>query len=136
MAGKGNPKGVGRPPGIPNKVTSDARAAIAKFVDGNAHRLQGWLDQIAEGVPKKDKDGLVMVDKDGKILWEREPNPQRAFELFQSVVEYHVPKLARSEITGADGQGLTIVVKRFSDLPPGEQHLLPMSKPALEHEQE
>ena len=72
----------GRAKGTPNKVTADARAAIAKFVDGNAHRLQDWLDQIAEG------------------------DPERAFTLFQSVIEYHVPKLARSELTGAGGTPL------------------------------
>jgi len=65
----------GRPAGIPNKSTADARAAIAAFVDGNAHRLTGWLDQVAV------------------------ENPEKAFQLFQSVIEYHVPKLARSDTT-------------------------------------
>lgn len=73
----GNP--AGRPKGAQNKATLAAREAIAKFVDGNAHLLQEWLDKIA----KKD--------------------PERAFTLFQSVIEYHVPKLARSELTGAGG---------------------------------
>jgi hypothetical protein len=47
----------------------------------DAHRLTGWLDQVAE------------------------TNPERAFQLFQSVIEYHVPKLARTDntVTGADG---------------------------------
>lgn len=31
------------------------------------------------------------------------PNPAKAFELFQSVVEYHIPKLARTEVSGKDG---------------------------------
>ena len=30
----------------PGKVTLAARAALVEFADGNAHRLQGWLDQI------------------------------------------------------------------------------------------
>ena len=67
--------GPGRPLGMPNKATSDARAAIAAFVDSNAHRLTGWLDQVAV------------------------ENPEKAFQLFQSVIEYHVPKLARSDTT-------------------------------------
>lgn len=78
--GKGktnNPKG--RPPGIPNKAHQEARAAIAMFVEGNAGRLQTWLDAVAE------------------------ENPVKAFELFNSVIEYHIPKLARTEHTGADG---------------------------------
>lgn len=75
---RGAPKGHkhyggGRAKGQPNKATANAREAIALFVDNNAHRLEGWLDQIAE------KD------------------PKQAFDCFQSVIEYHIPKLARSE---------------------------------------
>ena len=77
----------GRPAGVPNKATQDARAAIAAFVDGNAHRLTGWLDQVASGDPTHDV----------------KPNPAKAFEMFQSVVEYHIPKLARTEVSGKDG---------------------------------
>jgi hypothetical protein len=66
----------GRAPGTPNRATQQAREAIACFVDGNAHRLQEWLDRIAE------------------------EDPKRAFELFQSVIEYHVPKLQRTEVAG------------------------------------
>lgn len=75
----GNPNG--RPKGIPNKATMKAREAIADFVEGNVDRLNGWLDQIAE------KD------------------PQKAFDSLMSVVEYHIPKLARTDttITGANG---------------------------------
>ncbi len=72
----------GRAPGTPNKATLEARQAIALFVDENAHRLTEWLDRVAE------------------------ENPAKAFELFQSVVEYHVPKLARTEHTGIDGQAI------------------------------
>lgn len=84
----------GRKAGTPNKTTAEARAAIAKFVDGNAHRLQGWLDKVAEGV-KDDNTGDYIV----------KPDPERAYQLFQSVIEYHVPKLARTDTTlsGPDG---------------------------------
>lgn len=81
----------GRVAGVPNKATADARQAIGAFVDGNAHRLQEWLDKIAEGVKNEEGGYLVL------------PNPEKAFGLFQSVVEYHVPKLARTEMTGANG---------------------------------
>lgn len=67
--------GQGRPKGIPNKATARAREAIAEFVDGNAHRLTEWLDRVAE------KD------------------PAEAFKLYQSVIEYHIPKLQRTENT-------------------------------------
>lgn len=72
--------GRGRPKGSPNKATANAREAIARFVDGNAERLQGWLDEIAA------KDG-----------------PKAAYDCFMDVLEYHVPKLARTELTGEGG---------------------------------
>lgn len=67
----------GRAKGTPNKVTSNAREAIARFVDGNAPRLQSWLDQIATN------DG-----------------PAAAFKCFSDLLEYHVPKLSRTELSG------------------------------------
>ena len=85
-----NKKGAGRPVGSPNKATADARIAIASFVDGNAHRLSGWLDQVANGI--QDEEGNYIT----------QPNPAKAFDLFQSVVEYHIPKLARTELSGSD----------------------------------
>lgn len=76
----GNP--AGKPKGTANKATTAAREAISLFVDNNAHRLQEWLDAVARG---NEAAGIP-------------PNPAKAYELFQSVVEYHIPKLARSEI--------------------------------------
>jgi hypothetical protein len=89
-------KGAGRPAGSPNKATTEARQAIASFVDGNAHRLTGWLDQVAQGVQNKDGEFVVP------------PNPAKAFDMFQSVVEYHIPKLARQEHVGDDNRPLVI----------------------------
>jgi hypothetical protein len=85
----------GRQAGTPNKTTTEARKAIALFVDQNAHRLTGWLDQVADGDPVNDI----------------KPNPAKAFELFQSVVEYHIPKLARSELVGDDENPLNVTTK-------------------------
>ena len=86
-------KGAGRPLGSANKATNAARQAIASFVDGNSHRLTEWLDQVANGVkvydPETESDKYVVP-----------PNPAKAFDMFQSVVEYHVPKLARMEVAG------------------------------------
>lgn len=81
----GNPNlgaGPGRPKGLANKSTQKAREAISLFVEGNIDRLQDWLDQIAE------KD------------------PEKAYRCFMDVIEYHIPKLQRSELTGADGKDL------------------------------
>lgn len=81
----------------PPKATVAARTALAAFVDGNAHRLQAWLDAVADGVPEM-CDGKPTGDYLVK------PDPDRAFTLFQSVVEFSIPKLARTELTG-DGGG-------------------------------
>lgn len=97
------PKTGGRQAGTPNRATQQAREAIATFVDGNVHRLQGWLDDIAEGV----------MGDDGKVIVK--PDPERAFELFQSVIEYHVPKLARTEHTGANGGPMQVVAVKDDD---------------------
>jgi hypothetical protein len=93
---RGNPHPVSRK-GVPNKATSDARAAIARFVDGNAHRLTLWLDQVANGVFDYyfDEEGLL---KQRVIV---EPDPGRAFDLYQKVIQYHVPKLAQVDSTVA-----------------------------------
>ena len=64
---------------MPNKATMAAREAIAAFVEGNVDRLNGWLDQIAE------------------------KSPEAAFRCFMDVVEYHVPKLQRTEHVGEGG---------------------------------
>lgn len=110
--------GSGRKLGSVNKVTLTAKLAIAEFVDGNAHRLTGWLDAVADGVPMLDADGKQVYDQDGNKVYVTRPNPERAFNLFQSVVEYHVPKLARSEISGPDGgaiQTTSVDLKGLSD---------------------
>ena len=95
---RGMKTGGGSRLGSPNKSTTQAREAIAMFVDGNVHRLAEWLDSVANGLPE---EGI-------------KPNPAKAFELFQSVVEYHVPKLARNEVTGAD-QGPVELTIQWSD---------------------
>lgn len=88
MAKGGKRQGAGRKPGIPNRATTHAREAIAHFVDRNSPRLQGWLDKIAE------KDG-----------------PQAAFDCVKELLEYHVPKLARTELTGPNGGVLQVVLQ-------------------------
>ena len=50
------------------------------LVDDNAPRLQEWLDEIA-----------------------KQEGPKVAWQCFMDVVEYHVPKLSRTEHTGPDG---------------------------------
>lgn len=125
--------GSGRPPGALNKTTREARAAIAEFVDGNAHRLQEWLDRVANGVPRLNEENVQMHDEAGNPMWLVPPNPEKAFNLFQSVVEYHVPKLARSELTGADGGMIGIAAVDLKGLSDDDlaamQHLLSKAAP-------
>jgi hypothetical protein len=88
----------------PNVKTMLAREAIAKFVDENSWRLQDWLDKIADGVPpEKDPRGHIIPMTGSR------PNPKLAFELFQSVIEYHVPKLARTELAGDPNNPIGLV---------------------------
>jgi len=69
--------GVGRTPGIPNKSTTLAREAIAKLVDASIPQMQSWLKRIAE------KD------------------PAAAFRCLMDVMEYHIPRLQRTEVVGS-----------------------------------
>ena len=80
----------GRAVGTPNKSTAKAREAIAAFVDGNAHLLQTWLEEIAT---------------------DERYGPKTAFECFMAVAEYHVPKLARTEHSGVDNSPIELIVK-------------------------
>ena len=80
----------GRSVGTPNKSTAKAREAIAAFVDGNAHLLQTWLEEIAT---------------------DERYGPKTAFECFMAVAEYHVPKLARTEHSGVDNSPIELIVK-------------------------
>jgi hypothetical protein len=88
---------VGRKAGAVNKSTAMAREAIAQFVDGNAHKMQEWLEQVAEGVKNDEKKFVVL------------PNPERAFNMLQSVMEYHLPKLARTEHSGDADQPMKVI---------------------------
>lgn len=82
---KGRKPGPGRPKGLPNRSTQLAREAISRFVDGNADRLQGWLDEI-----------------------HAEKGAEAAFKCFSDLLEYHVPKLARHEHSGPEGGTIQI----------------------------
>jgi hypothetical protein len=74
--------GAGRPKGSPNKSTTAVREAIAVFAEGNAHKLQEWLDDVAMGTGGN------------------RPDPAKAADLYLRAIEYHIPKLARTELAG------------------------------------
>ncbi len=66
-----------RPRGSVNKATKNAREAIGALVEANSPRMQEWLDRIAE-----------------------EQGPLAAWNCMRDVIEYHIPKLARTEHAG------------------------------------
>ena len=51
--------GGGRPKGSPNKATAAVREAIAVFAEGNAHKLQEWLDDVAMGLCEESAKRII-----------------------------------------------------------------------------
>jgi hypothetical protein len=100
---------AGRPKGVGNKSTGMAREAIAKFVDGNAPAMQGWLESVAMGIQAHDKEGKPKFSTEGNPVFIVPPNPEKAFGMLQSVMEYHLPKLARSEHTSPEDEPVKII---------------------------
>lgn len=78
------PKGGSRK-GVPNRATADVRTAIAKIAEQNVGKLSGWLTRIA----RKD--------------------PARAMELYLRMIEYHIPKLTRTEIVKDPPRGGRVI---------------------------
>ena len=77
--------GKGRPKGVPNKSTGRAKEAIARFCEDNAKELQSWLTEISATV-----------------------GAQAAMDTYLKVLEYHLPKLGRTEHTGEGGGAIVI----------------------------
>ena len=89
----------GRVAGTPNKVTQEAREAVKALLDANLPFLQTWLQNTAEG---------LFDDQSGK--WIVPPNPGKACDIVQNMVEYAVPKLARTEVVGDEKAPQRLVV--------------------------
>ena len=78
--------GNGRPKGSPNKSTAAVREAIAKMAEMNAPRFAMWLDEVAQ------------------------KSPEKACDIYLRAIEYHIPKLARTEVTGTYGQPVAMQI--------------------------
>ena len=90
---------AGRKAGVPNKATTEAREAIKALLDANIPYLQTWIESTAEG---------IFDDLTGK--WIVQPNPAKACDIVQNLVEYSVPKLARTEVVGDEKTPVRMVV--------------------------
>jgi len=81
----GNPNG--RPKGAQNKNTRQIREAYQRLVENNLDNMTLWLTRIAS------------------------EDEEKAMEIMLKISEYVIPKLARQEVTGADGEDLFKNVK-------------------------
>ena len=96
---KGHKMSKGRPKGVPNKATQEAREAIKALLDNNLPFIQSWLVSTAEG---------IFDDQSGKFIVN--PNPAKACEIVQNLMEFSVPKLARTEVVGDEKAPQRLVV--------------------------
>lgn len=81
--------GKGRAKGVPNKATTAFRETIQKLLEANSENVSLWLKQVAA------------------------EDPGKALDLVSKLAEYATPKLARTEVSGTDGQPLQIQVVKF-----------------------
>ena len=72
----------GRKAGTPNVVTADVRASIALIAQRNVESVESWLRQVDD--------------------------PAKRVDLFLRMIEYHIPKLTRAELSGPDGGPLAV----------------------------
>ena len=77
----------GRPKGSQNRATKQIREAYQKLTEDNLDNMTTWLSQIAGD------------------------DPAKAMDLMLRLSEYIIPKLARQEVTGNNGEDLFKNVK-------------------------
>ena len=102
----GKKSGGGSRKGVPNKATGDVRAAFALLLKRRADLFDAWIMAVAEGEKEpRVEDGKPVLDEQGEPImkWLRRPDPGYAVTLALNVAEYHIPKLARTEINGEIG---------------------------------
>lgn len=95
----------GRKRGDPNKITTAVRKALALVYEHRVDDLSKWIQETAEGF-----DAIHFL-ADGTECHYLERNPAKAAELMVRVAEYFVPKLAATQLTGADGEKLSVSIQ-------------------------
>lgn len=83
----GKREGAGRPKGIPNKATTEFKEKLNDLLEHAAPHMVKWLDDIAAD------------------------DPVKAFDILSKFAEYVHPKLARTELSGIDGEPIDASIK-------------------------
>ena len=81
----------GRPKGALNRTTASVRETIARVAERRAEDVERWLIGVAAN------------------------DPAKALDLYLRMIEYHIPKLSRAEVTGEDGGALIVKVVQFGN---------------------
>lgn len=87
---KGNP---GKPKGAVNKINRDIKEAYRLLVEKNLDNLSLWLEKIAD------------------------KNPEKAILIIKDLSEFVIPRLARQELTGKDGEKIkfNVTLKKYNE---------------------
>jgi hypothetical protein len=78
---------AGRKPGVPNKSTTELKQAITAFTSRNADKIDMWLNEIDD--------------------------PAKRLDLYFKALEYTMPKLARTELSGDKENPIQVVLNQF-----------------------
>ena len=78
---------AGRKPGVPNKSTTELKQAITAFTSRNADKIDEWLNSIDD--------------------------PAKRLDLYFKALEYTMPKLARTELSGDKENPIQVVLNQF-----------------------
>lgn len=82
----------------PKERQRKTRETVLDLLDQYSGNFSTWLDEIANG--KTNEQGGILT----------RPDPLTAAKLYLELLEFGVPKLARTEVAGEGGQALTIIV--------------------------
>lgn len=99
-----------------NKATKLMKDAFAQVYAQQQENFNKWITEVAEGIkeaePILDADGNPELDKKGnpkvEWVWLIRPDPHGAAKLAFEAAEFVRPKLARTELTGKDGNDIQV----------------------------